>query len=77
MTTLLLSHQICVRHEMPGSPESPARLEAIEQALQAEQFSSLQREDCPQLAKIISPLRMAGIILMRSATLRLNRATLR
>ncbi|MCP4933718.1 MAG: histone deacetylase family protein [bacterium] len=51
MTTLLLSHQICVRHEMPGSPESPARLDAIEQALQSEQFSSLQREDCPSARK--------------------------
>jgi len=51
MTTLLLSHQICVRHEMPGSPESPARLEAIEQALQSEQFSALQREDCPEARK--------------------------
>ena len=51
MTTLLLSHQICVRHEMPGSPESPLRLEAIEQALQSAQFSPLIREDCPGASK--------------------------
>ena len=36
---------------MPGSPESPLRLEAIEQALQAEQFSPLIREDCPAARK--------------------------
>jgi acetoin utilization deacetylase AcuC-like enzyme len=47
MTTLLLSHQICTRHEMPGSPETPSRLEAIEQALQHQHFDLLQREDCP------------------------------
>ncbi len=48
MTTLLLSHQTCTRHIMPGSPESPSRLEAIEQALQHEDFNLLQREDCPE-----------------------------
>ncbi len=32
---------------MPGSPETPSRLEAIEQALQADQFSALIRENCP------------------------------
>ncbi len=47
MTTLLLSHPHCTHHEIPGSPETPARLEAIEQALQSSQFSRLQREDCP------------------------------
>ena len=47
MTTLLLSHQICTRHNMPGSPETPARLEAVEQALQGDLFETLQREDCP------------------------------
>ncbi len=47
MTTLLLSHPTCHRHEMPGSPETPSRLDAIEQALQSSQFSLLKREDCP------------------------------
>ncbi len=36
---------------MPGSPETPARLEAIEQALQNERFNMLQREDCPDAGK--------------------------
>jgi acetoin utilization deacetylase AcuC-like enzyme len=47
MTTILLSHEICHRHEMPGSPESPSRLVAIEQALQNDDFHTLIREDCP------------------------------
>ncbi len=45
MTTLLLSHPVCVRHEMPGSPETPSRLEAIDQALLSEHFSMLKREN--------------------------------
>jgi acetoin utilization deacetylase AcuC-like enzyme len=32
---------------MPGSPETPARLEAIEQVLSSKRFESLVREDCP------------------------------
>lgn len=47
MTTLLLSHQTCTLHKTPGSPETPSRLEAIDQALQSEQFSCLKREECP------------------------------
>lgn len=48
MTTLLLSHPSCRQHEMPNSPETPARLEIIEQALGAERFRPLHREKCPK-----------------------------
>ena len=36
---------------MPGSPESPSRLEAVEQALATDQFETLQREDCPSASQ--------------------------
>ena len=50
MTTLFLTHPTCSLHEMGGSPEQPARLAAIEQILQTEEFDILTREDCPKAA---------------------------
>jgi acetoin utilization deacetylase AcuC-like enzyme len=47
MATLLLSHPLCALHDMPGSPETPDRLAAIERALAGEAFAALRREPCP------------------------------
>jgi acetoin utilization deacetylase AcuC-like enzyme len=45
MTVLLLTHRDCLAHEMgDGHPESPDRLRAVLQALDAEEFSELIRD---------------------------------
>jgi len=48
MSTLLISHPACLQHLTPaGHPERPDRLRAIEQALEAEKFQSLDRAQAP------------------------------
>jgi len=48
MTTLLLAHSACLNHVTPpGHPERPDRLRAIENALEAEKFAGLIREQAP------------------------------
>ncbi len=48
MTTLLLTHPACLRHDMgPGHPERPDRLRAVAAALAAPEFSGLVREEAP------------------------------
>jgi acetoin utilization deacetylase AcuC-like enzyme len=48
MTTLLLSHPACLLHDTGyGHPERSERLRAIDDALAAPQFKSLQREEAP------------------------------
>lgn len=49
MTTLLYSHEACVRHD-PGDmhPECPARLEAVLTALSAPEFDALERREAPR-----------------------------
>ena len=48
MTTLLLSHPACLEHlTPPGHPERPDRLRAVEQALEAEKFQTLERVQAP------------------------------
>jgi acetoin utilization deacetylase AcuC-like enzyme len=48
MSSLLISHPACLQHLTPaGHPERPDRLRAIEQALEAEKFQSLQRAEAP------------------------------
>ncbi len=47
-STLFLSHPACLDHQTPmGHPERPDRLRAIEQALEAEKFQTLAREQAP------------------------------
>ena len=49
MTTLLYTHPACLGHEnSPGHPESPARLEAVLEALEAPAFASLVRREAPR-----------------------------
>jgi acetoin utilization deacetylase AcuC-like enzyme len=48
MSTLLISHPACLDHVTPaGHPERPDRLRAVEQALEAETFQTLAREQAP------------------------------
>jgi acetoin utilization deacetylase AcuC-like enzyme len=48
MSTLYLTHSACLDHLTPaGHPERPDRLRAIEQALEAEAFQTLAREQAP------------------------------
>ncbi len=49
MTTALLTHDACLRHETPpGHPESPERLKAVLSALAAPRFDALARRDAPR-----------------------------
>ncbi len=49
MTTLLLSHPACLEHVTPpGHPERPDRMRAVEAALSADRFNSLQRDLAPE-----------------------------
>ena len=43
MTTFLYSHPVCLEHlNMPGHPERPDRLRAIEKVLEADIFDELE-----------------------------------
>src|SRR5216684_4479418 len=49
MTTLLYTHPACLDHD-PGHyhPESPARLRAVLEALDAPEFAGLERREAPE-----------------------------
>jgi acetoin utilization deacetylase AcuC-like enzyme len=51
MTTLLYTHPACLDHD-PGRhhPESPARLRAVLEALDAPEFAGLERREAPEAA---------------------------
>jgi acetoin utilization deacetylase AcuC-like enzyme len=49
MSTLLLSHPVCIEHRPPeGHPERPDRLRIIERILTTPHFETLIREEAPQ-----------------------------
>ena len=49
MTTALITHPACLRHEPPpGHPERPGRLQSILTALEADEFRSLLRREAPE-----------------------------
>ena len=49
MTTLLVSHPACGEHDMgEAHPERPARMRAVDQALEHEKFFLLARERAPK-----------------------------
>jgi acetoin utilization deacetylase AcuC-like enzyme len=51
MSTLLITHPACLNHLTPsGHPERPDRLRAVERALEAEKFQSLERAQAPAAA---------------------------
>jgi acetoin utilization deacetylase AcuC-like enzyme len=49
MTTLLYTHRSCLEHD-PGQyhPETPARLQAVLDALSASEFAALRRREAPE-----------------------------
>ncbi|HEY8010856.1 MAG TPA: histone deacetylase family protein [Rudaea sp.] len=48
MTTLLVTHAACLQHlPGPGHPESPARLQAVLEALDNDRFAALDRVEAP------------------------------
>jgi acetoin utilization deacetylase AcuC-like enzyme len=48
LTTIVYSHPVCLEHlNMPGHPERPDRLRAVEEALSTEMFDQLIREEAP------------------------------
>ncbi|MEO1193539.1 MAG: histone deacetylase family protein [Pseudomonadota bacterium] len=64
MTTLLVTHPACRAHE-PGShhPERPARLEAIEAALDDPAFAALERRQAPLASlKAVAKAHSAGYV---------------
>jgi acetoin utilization deacetylase AcuC-like enzyme len=51
MTTLLYTHRDCLEHDPgPHHPESPARLQAVLEALSEPQFAGLDRREAPPAA---------------------------
>lgn len=52
MTMKLYTHAACLRHDAgPGHPESPLRLQAVLQALDADRFASLERIEAPRATR--------------------------
>jgi acetoin utilization deacetylase AcuC-like enzyme len=51
MTTLLFTHRACLEHDPgPYHPESPDRLRAVLEALEAPEFARLERREAPEAA---------------------------
>jgi acetoin utilization deacetylase AcuC-like enzyme len=49
--TLVFSHSACIEHEPgPGHPERPARLRAVIDALEVEEFQNLEWQSAPEAA---------------------------
>jgi acetoin utilization deacetylase AcuC-like enzyme len=58
MSTLLITHPICLEHLTPlGHPERPDRLRAVEAALEAEKFQPLARMEAP-----LAPLEVIALV---------------
>jgi len=54
MHTILFSHAACLNHDTgPYHPESAARLRAVTQALEAEEFMFLDRREAPRAEKSV------------------------
>src|SRR5271155_2752154 len=58
MSTLLITHPVCLEHlTLLGHPERPDRLRAIEAALEAEKFQPLARMEAP-----LAPLEVVALV---------------
>jgi len=64
MTTALITHEACLRHETPpGHPERPERLAAVLSALNIEEFQSLIRISAPEAERpALARAHAAGLI---------------
>src|SRR5262249_54304345 len=52
MTTQLYTHAVCLAHSAgPGHPESPSRLQAVLEALDADRFAALDRVEAPSATR--------------------------
>src|SRR5215472_9123532 len=52
MTTALITHPACLKHEPPyGHPERVARLESVLEGLKGDEFASLRRFAAPEASK--------------------------
>jgi acetoin utilization deacetylase AcuC-like enzyme len=52
LAVLLYTHPACLRHDAgPGHPESPSRLRAVLEALDADKFAALERIQAPQATR--------------------------
>jgi acetoin utilization deacetylase AcuC-like enzyme len=52
MTTFLYSHPACAAHDTgPGHPERPSRLAAVLEALEADEFTGLDRREAPRATR--------------------------
>jgi acetoin utilization deacetylase AcuC-like enzyme len=52
LAVLLYTHPACLRHDAgPGHPESPSRLRAVLEALDADKFAALERIEAPQATR--------------------------
>ena len=73
MTTALITHPACLRHDMgPHHPECPDRLHAVLHVLEAEEFALLLRETAPdatveQLTRVHSPNYVEALLAIRPA----------
>jgi len=53
MHSLLYTHPSCLRHSAgPGHPESPARLQAVLEALDHDRFAMLERIEAPRATRV-------------------------
>ncbi len=73
MTTALITHPACLRHDMgPHHPECPNRLHAVLHVLEAEEFTLLLREAAPeatveQLTRVHPPKYVEALLAIRPA----------
>ena len=73
MTTALITHPACLRHDMgPHHPECPNRLHAVLHVLEAEEFALLLRETAPeatveQLTRVHPPKYVEALLAIRPA----------
>ncbi|UFN49868.1 histone deacetylase family protein [Roseomonas sp. OT10] len=71
MSLLLLTHRACLSHDMgPDHPECPERLRAVMQALEAQAFSTLVREEAPlatveQLCRVHPAAHVEAVLAIR------------
>ena len=73
MTTALITHPACLRHDMgPHHPECPDRLHAVLHVLETEEFALLLREAAPeatveQLTRVHPPKYVEALLAIRPA----------
>ena len=64
MSMRLYTHAACLAHDPgPGHPESPARLKAVLEALDADRFAALDRVEAPRATRVqLERVHQAGLV---------------